>query len=101
MEVLVSFAEFFHGRDRWQACARWCERAITVAKTLPNQPAAASSALPRVEMAGPSGSRKGAEGEAAAMLLASLLTLRGIGVAFGCLSLLCVVLLVALLTCGC
>lgn len=76
IEVLVTFAEFFQGRGRWEACARWCERAITLAKGLPNQSVAASSALASTEM-GPRDSRKGIEGEAAPLLLASLLTLRG------------------------
>lgn len=80
IEVLVTFAEFFQARYRWEDCARWCERAIAVARGLPNQPAmaAASNSLARMDMAGPSGSTEGAEEEAAAvLLLASLLTLRG------------------------
>lgn len=81
IEVLVTFAEFFQARDRWEACARWCERAIAVARGLPNQPAAAAAAasnsLAWTDMAGPRGSTEGDEGGAAALLLASLLTLRG------------------------
>ncbi|CAM9148330.1 unnamed protein product, partial [Hapterophycus canaliculatus] len=72
LEVLVTFAEFFQGREEWQACSRWCTRAITLAKHVvaDRGPVAADS---RASTPG----REVPPAAADSLLLASLLTLRG------------------------
>ena len=92
LEVLAKFAECFQGREEWEACARWCRRAIALARgggelrtaaaaaavssTAPLSPAGSAGAA---NPAGPAeGGGKGPEEKAAAaLLLSSLLTLRG------------------------
>lgn len=85
----MTLAEFFQGREEWEACARWCARAIVLAKrvVLDRKPVAAESgqALSGTGVTrAPDGSGdRGSEGVMAvpaaadSLLLASLLTLRG------------------------
>ncbi|CAM9125922.1 unnamed protein product [Ectocarpus sp. 8 AP-2014] len=61
LEVLVTFTEFFQGRDKWELCARWCGRAINLAKG--DSKGSTPKRVPHADKA--------------SLLLASLLTLRG------------------------
>ncbi|CAN0136313.1 unnamed protein product [Ectocarpus sp. 6 AP-2014] len=61
LEVLVTFTEFFQGRDKWESCARWCGRAINLAKD--DSKGSTPKRVPHADKA--------------SLLLASLLTLRG------------------------
>lgn len=57
----MAFTEFFQGREEWDLCARWCGRAIDLAKG--DSKVSTPNRVPRADKA--------------ALLLASLLTLRG------------------------
>ncbi|CAM9143834.1 unnamed protein product [Ectocarpus fasciculatus] len=61
LEVLVTFTEFFQGREQWETCARWCGRAINLANR--DSKGSTPKGVP--------------DANKAALLLASLLTLRG------------------------
>lgn len=57
----MTFTEFFQGREKWESCARWCGRAINLAKG--DSKGSTPKRVPHADKA--------------ALLLASLLTLRG------------------------
>eukprot|EP00903_Cladosiphon_okamuranus_P017696 g16295.t1 len=99
LEVLVTFAEIFQGHGDWEACARWCGRAIALAEGLSNRPSAepSSASSNALFLAGSNGgliralagsggggvggvsgsTASGRDGGAVLLLMASLLTLRG------------------------
>lgn len=74
MDALAVLVEFFQGRGEWEACARWCDRAIILVKHLP-PPLEESVASPSRsdEVTG-----EGSKTEVAPPMLAILLTLRGV-----------------------
>lgn len=91
VEVLATFAEIFQAREEWEACARWCGRAITLARcgggglavASPSSapavaaPGSAEAAASSLAAAAGGGGKASEERDAAALLLSSLLTLRG------------------------
>ncbi|CAM9131369.1 unnamed protein product, partial [Laminaria digitata] len=72
LEGLVTFAEHFQGRGEWEECAKWCDRAIRLAKALSNAPAPPSKSAETTEAV-----RGDSLATTASSMLASLLTLRG------------------------
>lgn len=72
LEGVVTFAENFQSRREWEGCAKWCDRAIRLAKDLSNSPASSSESAETPETV-----REESLAKAAKSMLASLFTLRG------------------------
>ena len=72
LEGLVTFTENFQGRGEWEGCAKWCDRAIRLAKELSNSPAP-----PFKPAEPPETVREDSLAKTAKSMLASLFTLRG------------------------